>query len=147
MGAILQQLGLDQTFFYQLVIFAVLFFLLTRIYFRPFLRLFEIRHEKTTQDRENAEKLMLEANAKLDEYKRQLAEERANAKRQYDSILDQAKQDEGQLLARARDDAKKITQEAVDSVNSQREKLRHELERDIESLARMISEKLLSRKV
>jgi F0F1-type ATP synthase membrane subunit b/b' len=127
-GAILDQLGLDVTFFYQLAIFAVLFVVLGQLYFKPFLKLFQARHEKTIKDRESAERLMHDANLRLEEYKRKLSEERASARREYDAILDQAKKEE------------------VESVSGQREKLRLALEADVESLAQTIAERLLSRK-
>ncbi len=147
MSAILEQLGIDSTFFAELVIFFVVFTILSRFYFRPFLQLFEARHKKTVQDREAAEKMMIDAQQKLEEYKQRLSAERAGAKRHYDTILEQAKKEETEILARAREEAKKVTQEAADSVAAQREKLKAQLQSDVESLAQTISEKLLSRKV
>ena len=147
MNALLDQLGLDNTFFIELFIIAVLFFVLSRLYFKPFLKLFEARHKRTVEDRAAAEKLMVQAQAKLDEYKRQLSEERMAAKKGFDFALAEARKQEAQLLGEARETAKKITQEAADSVNRQREQLKKQLEADIDSIAQNVSEKLLSRKV
>jgi F-type H+-transporting ATPase subunit b len=146
-SAILEQLEINSTFFVQLGIFFVLFLLLSQIYFRPFLRLFEERHRKTVADREAAEKLMLQADSKFEEYTARLAQERLAARKDYESALTEAKKEETAILQRARDEAKKITQEAAESVSAQREKLKAELQVDIEGMARTISEKLLSRKV
>jgi F-type H+-transporting ATPase subunit b len=145
-SAILEQLGIDSTFFAELAIFFVVFSVLSRFYFQPFLQLFEARHKKTVQDRDAAEKMMLEAQQKLEEYKQRLSTERASAKKHYDSILEQAKKEEAEILARAREEAKKVTQEAVESISAQQEKLKAQLQGDVESLAQTISEKLLSRK-
>ncbi len=147
MSAILNQLEINNTFFIQLVIFAVLFFILSPLYFRPFLRLFEARHQKTVADREAAERLMAQADAKFEEYKKRISEERKAAKQEYDAILNEAKKEEHALLSRAREEAKKINQEAAESISKQREQLKAQLEVDIEGMARSISEKLLSRKV
>ncbi|MGZ3688015.1 MAG: ATP synthase F0 subunit B [Bdellovibrionota bacterium] len=146
MSAILEQLELDRTFFYQLAIFAGLFLILGPLYFRPFLRLFEARHKRTVEDREAAERLMAQAQAKLDEYKRRLAEERFAAKKDYDALMAEARKEETLILSDAREEAKKITQEAAESVNQQREQLKKQLEADVESIAQSVSEKLLSRK-
>lgn len=146
-SAILEQLEINSTFFYQLAIFALLYFILSAVYFRPFLRLFEHRHEKTVADRDAAERLMSQANAKFDEYRARLAVERQNAKKDYEAILTEAKKEEAAILSQAREEAKKITQEAGESVARQREQLKAQLEADVEGLARSISEKLLSRKV
>ena len=144
-NAVLEQLKLNVTFFYQLAIFAVLFFLLTRLYFRPFLKLFEARHQRTIEDREAAEKLMGQADAKFEEYKRRLAEERALAKKDYEAATQEARRQEAQMLAHAREEAKKITQEAVESIHRQREQLKSQLVADVETLANGISERLLKR--
>ncbi len=146
MDAIFQQLGLDHTFFYQLAIFCVLFFLLSRLYFKPFLSLFETRHKRTVADREAAEKLMAQAQTKFDDYKRRLTEERLNARKEYEMILAEAKKEEALLLGQAREEAKKITQTAIDAIGKQRGELKRELEGDIETLAKTVSEKLLLRK-
>ena len=147
MSAILEQLEINSTFFTQLIIFAVLFFLLAPLYFRPFLRLFEARHQKTVADREAAERLMAQADAKFEDYKRKLSEERHSAKKEYEAVLAEAKKEENAILSHAREEAKKITQEAAESVSAQRTQLKAQLEVDVESMARGISEKLLSRKV
>jgi F-type H+-transporting ATPase subunit b len=146
-SALLDQLGLDNTFFVEFVIIAALFFVLSNFYFRPFLKLFEARHKKTVEDREAAERLMIQAQAKLDEYKRLLSEERLAAKKSYEAALLEARKQEFELLAEAREEAKKITQDAVDSVNRQREQLKKQLETDVEAVAQAISERLLSGKV
>jgi F0F1-type ATP synthase membrane subunit b/b' len=144
--ALLDQLGLDKSFFIELAIIAVFYLLISNIYFRPFLKLFEARRKRTVEDKEAAERMMLQANAKLDEYKKQIAEERLAAKREYEEALAEARKQEGSLLNEAREEAKKITQEAAESVNRQRDQLKKQLEQDVESIAHTISESLLSRK-
>lgn len=146
MNAVLEQLGIDHTFFVQLAIFAVVFVLLSNIYFKPFLKLFEARHKRTVQDREAAEKLMAQAEARFEEYKRRLADERLAARREYESVIDQVKKEEAAAIALAREEAKKITQSAAESIGRQREELQKALEADVERLAQQISERLLSRK-
>ncbi|MEO7161633.1 MAG: ATP synthase F0 subunit B [Bdellovibrionia bacterium] len=147
MDALLNQLGLDNTFFIELAIIAALFFALSHLFFRPFLKLFEARHKKTVEDREAAVRMMAQAQGKLEEYKRLLSEERLMNKKALDAALVEAKKKESEFLAEARDEAKKITQEAADSVNQQRENLKKQLQSDVDALAKGISDRLLSRKV
>jgi F-type H+-transporting ATPase subunit b len=146
-NALLDQLGLDNSFFLELGMIAVLFLVLSHFFFKPFLKLFEARHKRTVEDREAAARLLVQANSKLEEYKRILTDERVSAKKAYDATLAEAKKQESELLAQAREEAKKITQEAADSVNKQREQLKKQLQADVEGLAQNISEKLLSRNV
>jgi F0F1-type ATP synthase membrane subunit b/b' len=146
-GDILEQLELNQTFLIQFAIFAVLFVILANLFFKPFMRLFAIRHKRTIEDREAAEKMMAEANARFDEYRKKLHEERLLAKKEFEAITTAARKEEAVILSHAREEAKKITQEANDSIAKQRENLKKQIEADIESLANGISERLLSRKV
>ncbi len=147
MSAILEQLELNQTFFIQLAVIAVLFVVLKRVYFKPFLSLIEMRHKKTVEDREAAERLMEQAQARLDEYKKRLSDERSQARKDFEDILNQAQKEEAAILSHAREEARKITQAAADSATEQSEMLRKQLELEVESMARAVSEKLLSRKV
>ena len=147
MDALLDQLGLDNTFFIELALIASLFFILSSFYLKPFLRLFQARHKRTVEDKEAAERLMEQAHSKLEEYKRLLTEERVAAKKGFDSALAEARIQESKLIAEAREEAKKITQDAAESVNHQREQLRKQLDSDVENLAQSISERLLSRKI
>lgn len=146
MTAILDQLGLDQTFFIQLGVFALLFFILANFYFRPFLKLFEARHKRTVEDREAAEKLMVQAHNRFEEYKNRLAEERLAARKEYESIVAEARNEESTILAQARDEAKRVTQDAAECVSKQRDEIKKQLEGDVEELARNVSEALLVRK-
>ena len=147
MGDILEQLELNQSFLIQFAIFAVLFLILANLYFKPFMKLFAIRHKRTIEDREAAEKMMAEADLKFEEYRKRLHEERTRAKQEFEKIVTDARREEAAILGHAREEAKKITHEANESIAKQRENLKHQIEADIESLANGISERLLSRKV
>lgn len=147
MADIIQQLELNRTFFLQLMIFIGTFLILGNIYFKPFLALFQLRHKRTVEDRAAAEKIMAVANAQFEEYRKKLHDERLAAKKEYDEIVAAARKEEASVLAHAREEAKKITQEANESIAKQREQLKKQIEADVESMARGISERLLSRKV
>lgn len=146
MGDILHQLELNQTFFYQLAIFWILFLILANVYFKPFMKLFQARHQKTVEDREAAEKLLTDAEARFNEYHQRITAERAAARQDLEKILAQAKSEENAILAGARDQAKKITQEAAESASRQREEIKRQLEVDVESLALSLTDNLLSRR-
>ncbi len=143
MDAIAEQLGLDKSFFVQFFIFALFFWVLSKVYFKPFLKLFELRHKRTVEDKEAAEKLMVQAQAKLEEYQKCLNQERLNARKEYEVILMEAKKEESSLLAQAREEAKKTTQNTLESIGSQRENIKKEIERDIETLAQKVTETFL----
>ena len=76
MAEILAQLGIDQTFYIQFAVFVAIFFILPSLFFKPFQKLIEARHQKTVADRERAEELVKQANAKLEEFRTRMSEER-----------------------------------------------------------------------
>ena len=78
---ILDQLGLDWTFFAQFGIFCVLFTLMGPLVFKPFLKLIEIRHKGTVVEREAAEKMLLQAEAKMKDYELAVASGRLDARK------------------------------------------------------------------
>jgi F0F1-type ATP synthase membrane subunit b/b' len=143
---IFHQLGLDYTFFVQLGLISVVYFLLSSLYFKPFMRLFEVRHKRTIEDREAAKNLMEQAHTKLQEYKKRLTEESAAARKEYEAAITEAKKEEAKLLTQTRDSAKKIVQEALESAGAQRDQLKKSLESEVASLAKAVSESLLVRK-
>jgi len=147
LSAILEQLGLDGSFFIQIAIFAVLFFVLTRVYFRPFMRLFELRHQRTVADRQSAEKLLSEADLKFEEYKKVIAQERAAARKDFEAVIQSARAEEAVIIGHAREEAKKITQTTAESMSGQKDELKRQLQGDVDVMAKVIAEKLLSRKV
>lgn len=142
---IFRQLGIDSSFFVQLGVFIATLMLLSRIFFNPFLRLIENRYKRTTQDREAAQKLMQQAENKLQEYQRLMGEARAEAQKNFEQVLKDARQHETQALHQAREEAKKITQEAAQEAAQEAEKIREKLRADVKTLATELSEKLLLR--
>ncbi len=147
MNELLEQLSLDQTFFVELALIAVIFFALSQLYFKPFLKLIQARHKKTIEDREAAERLVQQADSKMAEYQRFLAEERTRLKKTVEAALLEAKKEESAILTQARDEAKKITHETLESIQQQQATLKSQLQADVEVLAESISERLLSRNV
>jgi len=144
--AILQQLGLDSTFYTQLMVFFVLFIFLGQFFFRPFLRLIEERHRRTVQDREAAESMVANAAAKMEEYQAKLHAVRVEARGELEAVIASAKAEESKVLAEAREEAKKITQQVSSEIHAERTRVRAQLEIDAEALATAISDKLLVRK-
>ncbi len=145
MGPILQQLGLDHTFFIQFAIFFFVFLVIPNLFFKPFQALIERRHDRTVADKEKAQQLVVQADQKFDEYKTKLAQERVRARAEYEKVIAQVKAEEASILSEARAEAKKITQAAADNIQEQSVQLRRALEADVESMALQISDTLLKR--
>jgi len=143
LAEVANQLGLNPTYFVQLGLFGALFLVMSGVYFRPFLRLFENRHKRTVEDREAAERIVADANGRFEQYQQLLTAARQGARQEYEAALSKAKLQEAEILAAARKEARRITQEAAADIEKQRDLLRKDLEKDVESLAASISERLL----
>ena len=141
--AILDQLGLNSTFFYQLGIFIVVFLIVGNGFFKPFLKLIQARHQATVKAREDAEKTLAQAQAKFEEYRSRIQSERNLARKDYEEVLAEAKREESEILSHARTQAQQITQNTFDEISRERTRVRGELEADVERLAQQISETLL----
>ena len=145
MAEILAQLGIDQTFYIQFAVFVAIFFILPSLFFKPFQKLIEARHQKTVADRERAEELVKQANAKLEEFKSRMAEERTRARAEHERVISEVKTEEAKILGVAREEAKKITQASLDAIQTQSAALKRALEADVEGLALQISDMLTKR--
>ena len=145
MAAILAQLELDYTFFIQFAVFTAIFFIVPNVFFKPFQKLIEARHQKTVADRERAEELVKQANAKLEEFRARMHEERTRARAEYERVMGEVKAEEAKIIGAARDEAKKITQAALESIQSQSANLKRSLEADVEGLSLQISDLLTKR--
>ena len=58
MSSIIEQLQLDKTFFYQLALITGLYLVLSQVYFKPFLKLFQKRHDRTVNAQKEAERMV-----------------------------------------------------------------------------------------
>lgn len=145
MSEIISQLGLDQTFFTQFILIAILYAFLTAVYFKPFQKLLEKRHKKTVADRAEAERVLAELKEKLAEYESQMALAQKKARSRMDEILSEAKKKEAEILSAARNDAKNTTQAAITALSQEKEKIRKSLEVEVESIAAQATSKLLLR--
>lgn len=144
-AAIIAQLELNQTFFYQFAVFTVIFFIIPNVFFKPFQRLIDSRHQKTVADREKAEELVKQANSKLEEFRFRIAEERSRARAEFERVMLEVKQEESRVLTVAREEAKKITHAALENIQAQSTQLKRSLEADVEGLALQISDLLTKR--
>jgi F0F1-type ATP synthase membrane subunit b/b' len=86
------------------------------------------------------------AEAKLKEYQERVSAARLLAKQDLDSELKKAHQKEAELFAHAREEAKRITQEAMVGIQRERQNLQQQLSKDVEVFANQITEKLVGAK-
>ena len=147
MQEVIAQLGLDSSLFVQVAVFSILFFILRSIYFRPFMRLFEIRRQRTAEDREAAQRLLAQATERLDKYRNSLQTERLAARKEIEQMIAEARKEEAEILSKTREETKQIAQEANERARIQYEQVKKSLEQEVEKIAQTITDKLLPRKM
>jgi F-type H+-transporting ATPase subunit b len=142
---ILHQLGLNDSFFLQFIIFAIAYVVLSRVVFKPYTHALALREKKTTGGEEAAletEKKSQELRSVFEAKARQVSteiknifdEQRSAANKEYDAVVSAARTESQALIENTR---KNITSEI--------EKARKEIVAAIPVVAQEISKKLLSK--
>lgn len=135
---------LNATLFVELGLFIFLFIVLSKIFFKPFQELFEIRYKKTIEDKAAAESMVTTAETKLNEYQARLKSAREKARQHIEEIVQTAQKKEAELFSSARSEAKKVTQETMTMVQKEKEMLSAQLKTEVETSAKQIAERLLA---
>ena len=140
-------IALDYTVLVQIVSFLLLWFLLTRLLFRPFVALLEERERRTDGIKAVAASLTAEAERLRAEYEGAIARARDEGAAVKESILQEARQGRERFLTEARG-------QAADRLAAVRDELQKELRRgrdlaaqEAEGIARQMAEKILGRKI
>jgi F-type H+-transporting ATPase subunit b len=140
-------IDIDATVLVQFVLFLVLFVFANRLLFQPYLRLRERRRAGIDGARAEAERMTAQADAKLADYEKQLAQARDRANEEGRKVRLEAAAHEREVTDKARAAAQKATDEAQATVRRETEAARAQLMPQADALARSIASKLLGREV
>jgi len=126
-----------------LVNFAILIFLLVKLFGRSFTSFLQTRHDSIKTALEEGKRLREEAQQRLEEYGRKIA----NVDREVDelvaSIRAAAEEEKARILAQAEAQAAALEREAQDRIAAEIERSRRALEREVVGAAVAAAEKLL----
>ena len=137
----------DYTLVYQLIIFLVLWAILSKVVFRPYLGLLDERDRKTSGARREAADLELEAERLKAEYDEKIAQAEAAGSVAKESILNEARQRRDGLLTRAREEASSALESVRQELQSQIVKERQLAAAEAQNVARDMARKILGRDV
>lgn len=101
-----RQLGIDDTFFIQFVLFLIVFLWLRFVYFSPFLRLIQKREGQSEGMSEGAGKMEEEATRLENEYRERIVAARKRAAAEREVVLAGARKEGNDLIAKSRDASK-----------------------------------------
>lgn len=143
--AILDQLGLNSSFFFQFVIFAVAYFVLSRVVFVPYARALHERELKT----KGGEDLAVEIQKKSEEltvlYESKARQVSGSVKAIFDDYRQQASAEYDKIVSQARTEAQTVIEEARQKVNSEINEAQIRVQAEIPLVAQEMTQRLLAK--
>jgi F-type H+-transporting ATPase subunit b len=140
-------IDLDGTMLVQLGLFFVAYLILYTLVFRPMVALFAAREEAIDGAKEEARRLVAEADGLDANFQQKLDGVRVEAGAQRDALRKEGAQREARILADARAATDAELEAAEKKLEAEAAKLRQDLEAKIPALASEIASRLLARKV
>lgn len=136
-------LDVNYWFFAQLANFILLLIILNSLLYKPFLRLFREREEKTQGALEKAKSLDSEKDGLLSQMDAKLAEARGKARTSFEELSKEGADMQRSALEAAQNEAVEINRKAKADLEAATEKARASLKSDVETFAKQIVQKLV----
>ena len=140
-------IDLDLTFTLQMLLFAALIVALKPLLFDPVLRIFEERERRTDGARDEARAMQERAGALLEKYEAELSRVGRAAAEEREHMRAETTRLENEILAQARAATTQIMANGRHEIAEQVEKIRFDLGRQSERLARQVAARALGREV
>lgn len=138
---------INLTIVIQVVQFLILVFILNRILFRPISQSIEERDGKIAAWEEKTRTLQETVRTKIESYEKELAEVRARTQEEQEQISHELKEKEEEKVRAISEEAAQTVASTQKELQEETKRLRQELGQQAEEMARMMSEKVLGRKV
>jgi F-type H+-transporting ATPase subunit b len=137
----------DFSIFYQIVLFLLLWAILSKVLFRPFLAVLEERERNTSGARHETGDLEHEGERLRAQYEEKIAQAEAAGNALKEAILQEARQQRDKILSQAREEAMSALQNVRREVQTQLEIERPRAAAQISGLARDMVSKILGRSI
>lgn len=138
---------IDPTVVIQIICFLVLWFVLNKLLFRPYLRLLEERESRTEGVRRETADLEGEGQRLRAEYEERIARAREIGSAGKERILDQGREQRERLLRLAREEAANMLERVRHEVRGQLQKEREIAATEATAIAQAMANKILGRRV
>lgn len=140
-------ISLDYSILYQIVLFVVLWLIVSRVLFRPYLKLLEERERKTTGAEHDSVDLEHEAARLRAQYEEQIAQAQAAGYAAKEAIVQQGRLQKEKLVSQAREEASKTLERVRQEVAGEVQKEGQLAAAEARAIAREMVSKVLGRKV
>ena len=138
---------INLTIVIQVLQFLIVVFVLNRLLFRPISQVIDERQEKIVTWEENTQRLQDTASSRLENYEKQLREEKIQARQKQEQLKQDLKEKEEENLRKVAAEAAQIVSLTQQELAAEREKLRLELSRQATELSQILVEKVLGRRL
>ena len=140
-------MDLDVTWFFQFVIFVVVLATLNGLLFKPFLRVLEARHQKTTGMRADVDRLERMSSEDRAVYEQRLKDARREAQREREALRQAGREEERRLLTEARAEVSRELSVMREQVAVREAATQKVLSVQTEELSRQLVRQILGREV
>jgi F-type H+-transporting ATPase subunit b len=140
-------ISLDSSIIYQVVIFVVLWLILSRLLFRPYLGILQERENRTSGTLHESDDLDREGARLKFQYEEKIAEAQSSGAAAKEAILQQARQEREKILSEARQEATLNLEAVRAEVQRRLEQERRLAAAEVDGLAREMANKILGRRL
>jgi len=140
-------ISLDYSVVYQIVIFLLLWIILSKLLFRPYLNLLDQRERRTTGAQHDATDLQYEGARLRAQYEEKIAQAQAAGYAAKEAILQEARQQREKVLTQVREDTMRMLEEVRRELASQVQRERQVVADEVRTIAQEMASKILGRNV
>jgi len=140
-------IALDYTVIVQILSFLLLWLVLARLLFKPFVGLLEERERRTEGVKAETSTLQSEAERLRGEYEAAIARARDEGRALREAVLQEAHETRERLLAQARESATKTLEGVREEIRREMERERAIVAGEAQAIGQQMAEKILGRRV
>lgn len=138
---------LDYTILYQVILTVLLWLVLSKLVFQPYLKMFEQREQKTLGATHEAANLEREGARLKAEYEERIAQAQESGRVAKEAILQAAREQRDQILSAARDEASAVLERVREDIRRQLESERRAVAANAAAVAQSMASRILGRNV
>lgn len=143
--AILQSLGITDSFFFQLIVFTIAIVAISLLVYRPYLAAFEMREKQTKGEEQLAGEIQVQADQLRHQYETKARQVNSEIKTIFDEYRDQANKEVQNLVSKARQESQKLIDEARKRVSTELAQTTQDLKVEIPQVAAAITQRFLAK--
>lgn len=142
---ILTQLGVNKTAFIQFFIFAIAFFTLSSMVFKPYAEALHKREEKTKGGEEVAEQMLKQSADLKTQFETKAREVSGEINSIYETYREQAMKEYSKIVAEARGESQSLVEDTKKRVSVQVADAAVKLKEEIPTVAGLITQRLINK--